>query len=83
MPGSPMTDETEEDHPAWKRLKAMHDRGDFDKLDRLVKFWDALETMGRVGDLIRRAIIWCGVIFAAWFAFSEYLVKYIRSAVGQ
>ena len=83
MTGTPMNEEDEKDHPAWTRLKAMHDRGDFDKIDRMVKFWDALETLGRVGDLARRIILWLGVMFAAWFAFSEYLVNYIRRAAGQ
>ncbi len=82
MPGSPMTDDTEADHPAWAKLKAMHDRGEFDTIERIVRFWESLEAFGRLGDLIRRAVIWLGVIFAAWFAFSEYAVKFIRKSVG-
>jgi hypothetical protein len=86
---SPMTDDTEEDHPAWRRLKAMHERGDFEKLDRMVEFWDSLETLGRAGDLIRRGIVllgkvllWFAAIFAAWAASTGDLAKILGRSSG-
>lgn len=88
---SPMADETEEDHPAWLRLKKMHERGDFEKIERMVEFWDSLETLGRAGDLIRRTIVlagrvlmWFAAIFAAYLAATGDLAKFLgRSSGGQ
>jgi len=86
---SPITDETEGDHPAWVRLKSMHDRGDLQKLERMVEFWDSLETMGRAGDLIRRAIVmlgkvlmWFAALFAAWLAATGDLAKILGRSSG-
>lgn len=53
------------EHPGVTRIKAMYERGDFDTLDRMVKFWEALEKLGVLGDLLRRFIIWTGIIAAA------------------
>jgi hypothetical protein len=72
----------ENDHPAWLKLKAMHERGDIDKLENMVKFWESLEAFGRLGDMLRRALIWLGAIFAAYFVFTEYIAKFIRKTAG-
>jgi hypothetical protein len=79
---SPIADETEEDHPAWKRLKEMHDKGDLEKLARVLEFWDSLETLGRAGNLIRKTIVllgkvllWFAGLFAAWLAVTGDLAK--------
>ena len=88
---SPMSDETEEDHPAWKRLKAMHERGDFEKIARMVEIWDSIETMGRAGEMIRKTIVllgkvllWFAGIFAAYLAATGDLAKIFgRSSGGQ
>ena len=88
---SPMTDETEEDHPAWVRLKQMHDRGDLDKISRMVEMWDSLENLGRAGAVIRKAIVlagkvlmWFAGMFATYLAATGDLVKIFgRSSGGQ
>ncbi len=88
---SPMVDETEEGHPAWLRLKKMHERGDFEKIERMVEFWDSLETLGRAGNLIRKAIVlagkvllWFAGIFAAYLAYTDGIAKLLgRSSGGQ
>ena len=80
---SPGVDDTEPDHPAWVKLKRMYDRGDFEKIERMVKFWEALEAFGQLGDMLKRAIIWLGIIIAGYFAFTEWVVKWLRGAVGQ
>lgn len=82
MQGTPVNDGTQADHPAWAKLKAMHDRGEFETIERMVTFWESLEAFGRLGDLVRRAIIWLGLIFATWFTFSEYIIKFIRKSAG-
>ena len=86
---SPMADETEEDHPAWKRLKSMHERGDFEKIERMVEFWDSLETLGRAGNLIRKTIVlavkvllWFAGLFAAWLAATGDLAKILGRSSG-
>jgi hypothetical protein len=47
------------DHPAWVKLKQMHDHGDFEKLERMVKLYDGLEAMGSLGSLVTKVLIWC------------------------
>lgn len=87
-----MSDEVEEEgHPVWARLKAMHDKGDFEKLERMVEFWDSIETLGRAGKMLRYVIVLCGrllgwlaAIFAAYLALTGDLAKIIgRSSGGQ
>lgn len=72
-----------DEHPGVAKVKDMWERGDFETIDRMVKFWEALEAFGRLGDLFRRFIIWCGVILGAYFVFTEWLVAYIKKAAGQ
>jgi len=79
MAGSPMSDRDEEDHPAWKRLKAMHDRGDFDKIEKMVSIYDGVEALGSIGSIAGRALIWCTSIIAAYLAVTGHLADWIRS----
>lgn len=74
---------SDDDHPAWIKLTELHARGDIETLERMVKFWEALEAFGRLGDLLRRLVIWLGVLFGAYFAFTEYVAGYIKRTVGQ
>jgi hypothetical protein len=71
---SPMSDETEADHPAWVWLKTLHDRGDHQTIDNVVTFWRTMENLGRAGNLIRKAIVMLGKVLL-WFAgiFTAYL----------
>ena len=69
-----MKDAQDEEHPAWARLKAMHDRGDLEKIEQMVKVYDGLQAMGAVGSLATRFLAWCGGIGAAYFAV-EWWVK--------
>lgn len=73
-----MHEEANKDHPGVTRIKQMWDNGDFETLDKMVKFWEALENLGRVGDLIRRFILWCGVIAGTYFVVSNYLYEWIK-----
>jgi hypothetical protein len=66
------------EHPGVTKVKQMWERGDFEKLDQMVKYWEALENIGMLGGVIRRFIIWFGVIAAGYLAFSGYITEWIR-----
>jgi len=71
-----------DEHPGVKKVKQMWERGEFEKIDRMVKFWDALEGFGRLGDMLRRLVIWAGIILAAYFAVTEGIMAFIRRTAG-
>lgn len=71
------------EHPGVTKIKAMYDRGDFETLDRMVKFWEALENLGALGDLLRRFVIWSGVIAGGYLALNGYITDWIRSIARQ
>lgn len=73
------TDEKAAEHPGVTKIKAMWDRGEFEKLDKMVRLWTALENIGALGDILRRFILWCGVIAAAYLTASGWLTDWIRS----
>lgn len=73
----------ESEHPGVAKIKAMYDRGDFDTLERMVKFWDALEKLGLLGDLFRRFVIWSAVVAGGYLAFSGYVTEWIKSVARQ
>lgn len=77
------THEKPEDHPGVARIKQMWDRGDFETLDRMVRFWEALEKLGLLGDLLRRFIIWSGAIAAGYLAFNGFISEWIKSVMRQ
>jgi hypothetical protein len=71
------------DHPGVTRVKQMWERGDFETLDKMVKFWEALENLGRLGDMIRRFIIWFGVIAGGYLAFSGWFTEWLKGLARQ
>lgn len=77
------TDEETGDHPGVARIKQMYDRGDFETIDRMVKFWEALENLGVLGDMLRRFIMWIGIVAGGYLAFSGYITEWIRSIARQ
>ena len=79
MPGPHISDETEEDHPAWIRIKAMHDHGDFDKIDRMVKVWEGLEALGSMGSILAKFLMWCSIIGGAYLALTGHLAEWVRA----
>jgi hypothetical protein len=76
-----VTDEetSREEHPGVARVKQMWEHGDFDTIDRMVRFWEALENLGRLGDLLRRFILWSGVIAGGYLAANGYITEWIRN----
>lgn len=83
MDAKTMNPDDEGDHPGVAKIKAMWDRGEFETLDRMIKVWEGLERLGIIGDMVKRFLIWCGIIFAAYFAFTEYLLAWVKKAAGQ
>ena len=77
--GSAVVSSDPKEHPGVTKVKQMWERGDFEKLDEMVKYWEALENIGMLGGLIRRFIIWFGVIAAGYLAFSGHITEWIRS----
>lgn len=73
----------DDDHPGLAKVKEMWERGEFEAIDEMVRFWEAMKNIGRVGDLLRRFLIWCGIIAASYFAFTEWFLAYIKKAPGQ
>lgn len=62
-----------DEHPAWMKVKAMHDHGDFEKLEKMVKLYDGLEAMGSVGSLITKVLIWCAGIGGAYLIVENWI----------
>lgn len=42
----------------------------------------AFQAFGLFGTWVKNALIWCAVMIGAWFAFNEWIIKFIRSAGG-
>lgn len=71
------------EHPSVAKIKMMYDRGDFETLDKMVRFWEALENLGMLGDLLRRFIMWSGIVAGGYLAFNGYITEWIRSIAKQ
>ena len=69
----------EHEHPGLAKVKTMWERGDFDKIDKMVRLWDAMESLGMLGGIAKRFILWSGVIAAGYLAFNGWLVEWIRN----
>lgn len=74
-----MTAPDEDEHPGVVKIKAMWERGEFEKLDRMIRWWEALENLGKLGEVFKRFIIWCGIIAGGYFALTGQLTEWIRS----
>lgn len=73
-----MTESEEAEHPGVSRIKHMYEAGEFDKLERMLLFWDALEKLGMLGDLLRRFIIWTAIIAGAYLAVHGAISDWVR-----
>jgi hypothetical protein len=73
-----MTPPDGERHPGVSKVIAMYERGDFDKIDEMVRLWTAIQNVGLLGGLVKRFIIWSGIIAAAYFAASGHITEWIR-----
>jgi hypothetical protein len=75
----PPIEDASGEHPGIAKIKKMYDNGDIETLEKMVRLYDALENLGALGGMLRRFIIWSGVIAGGYLAFSGYLVEWIRS----
>lgn len=73
----PSADDAE--HPGLAKVKSMYDKGDFVTIDKMVRLYEAMENLGVLGGMLRRFIIWSGVIAGGYLAFSGYITEWIRS----
>ena len=78
-----MHEDDSKEHPGFVKVKQMYDRGDFETIEKMVKFWEAMENLGRVGDMARRFIIWSGIIAGGYLAMSGWLTEFIKRAARQ
>lgn len=78
-----VTAEIEHEHPGVAKVKRMWEHGDFDTIDKMVKFWEAMENLGRLGDMIKRFLIWSGVIAGGYLAASGWITEFIKRAAKQ
>lgn len=75
--------EPDEEHPGLVKIKQMWDRGDFETIDKMVRFWEALENLGLLGDLLRRFIVWSGIIAGGYLAFNGIITEWIKGLARQ
>jgi len=73
----PMTP-PEQEHPGVAKVKQMWERGEFDKIDEMVRLWTAIQNVGLLGGLVKRFIIWSGIVAAGYIAMSGHLTEWIR-----
>lgn len=78
-----LDDEKSTEHPGVTKIKMMYDRGDLETIDKMVRFWEAMENLGAAGDVLRRFIMWCGVIAGGYLALSGHITDWIRSIARQ
>jgi hypothetical protein len=78
-----MNEIPEHEHPGVTKVKQMFERGDFETIDKMVKFWEAMENLGTVGGMLRRFILWSGVIAGGYLALNGYITEWIRSIARQ
>jgi hypothetical protein len=86
MGGSPMSDETEADHPAWVRIKQWHDHGDMDRIEEMFQAYESVKSLKTVGKWIviigsgaTKFLTWCAIIGGAYLAVTGSLESWIRS----
>lgn len=72
-----------DEHPGVTKIKKMYEKGDFDTIDKMVRFWEALENLGLLGGMLRRFILWSGIIAGGYLAINGYIIEWIRSIARQ
>lgn len=66
-----------DDHPAWVKIKAMYEAGDFDTLDRMLQREEALVAMGQMGKLLQAVLLWFGSMIGIFFIIKAWIDNYI------
>lgn len=73
-----MTPPDEDEHPGVAKVKQMWERGEFDKIDEMVRLWTAIQNVGLLGGLVKRFILWSGIVAAGYLAASGSITEWIR-----
>jgi hypothetical protein len=69
----------DDEHPGIVKIKHMWERGEFDKLDEMVRFYDAVKNLGVISGMVKNVVIWFGVIAGGYLALTGHLTEWIRS----
>jgi hypothetical protein len=67
------------EHPGVAKVKAMWERGEFEKIDEMVRLWTAIQNVGLLGGLLKKFIIWSGVVAAGYLALNGHITEWVRS----
>lgn len=77
--GFKMTPDDEDDHPGVTKVKQMWEQGQFQQIDEMVKLWIAMKNLGMLGGMLKRFLLWAGIIAGTWLAASGWFTEYIRN----
>lgn len=61
---------------------AVFDKREMDTIRRMIRTYESFESFGRLSNAVRGIVIWLGVMLASYFAFTEWVVKFIRAKAG-
>ena len=71
------------EHPGVTKVKQMWERGDFATIDKMVRLFEAFESLGTLGSLLQRFVMWSGVVATGYLMWTGYLTDWIRSVARQ
>ena len=63
-------------------VKQMIDRGDFQELHEMIKYWKALKSFGVFAGMVRRVIIGAAIILASLAAINESVREGVKKWLG-
>lgn len=63
-------------------VKEMLDHGDFDEIREMVRVWRGLKAIGYLGSVALKICALVGGLYGAWYAFSEWLLIFLRGNVS-
>lgn len=67
------------EHPGVTKVKQMWERGEFDTIDKMVRYFKALESLGLLGNTLQRFVVWSAIVASGYLAFNGYVTEWIRS----
>lgn len=73
-----MNEPPDVEHPGVTKVKEMWDRGQFTELDEMVRLWTAFKSMGLLGGLLMKFIIWSGIVATGYLAATGAITEWIR-----
>lgn len=58
------------------------DKKEVEVIRKMIALYQSFSALGVVGSMAKNAVIWAGVMAGAYFAFTEYIIKFIKSHAG-